>query len=491
MKKILLLVSYILFTTSMYGQGEETIINMLIERYKDIMVEYIPQYKLYNIWKSDKVGADVIHLYGCCDEKGNEIFPPKYGGLSTIELYCIFAKPYANKKGYVIIDNQTLYAKKWGLYGVIDDEGKLLVPCIYSQLELINGTPYAIAEKGGEYFWDDNYDSHITKHGKWGIIDVRTNQVLTKFQYDYIDDSFFRKGDSTWEGTYTFSPLEESKKQKDYKEARIRYNVGGKRDEAHGEPKGGKWGYLDINGKVCIPAQYESASNFENGYAQVYKNGVTSLIALDGSPYEITNGGRMNKIDENIPLTSIISENTFAFIIANENYNHLNGADYSINDGKTFAEYCRNTLGVPEKNVRYYEDASYGNIQSALKKMQDIADVYDGEAKILFYYSGLGATSDKDKERYLLPIDISVESIALTGYSVTSLQKILNELKSQYTIAIIDAPFSNRDKLGRPLFEGRGVAVKPKTFVASENTIFLMGDSDGSGVFSDKPKIRR
>ena len=42
---------------------------------------------------------------------------------------------------------------------------------------------------------------------------------------------------------------------------------------------------------------------------------------------------------------------------------------------------CKNT-----KNIRYYEDATFGNFAMIKKQVQDIADVYDGEASFIFYY---------------------------------------------------------------------------------------------------------
>ena len=49
-------------------------------------------------------------------------------------------------------------------------------------------------------------------------------------------------------------------------------------------------------------------------------------------------------IDQNIPTTTLRAENTFAIIIANENYQHDPEVDFALRDGRTFRTYCRTVL---------------------------------------------------------------------------------------------------------------------------------------------------
>ncbi len=44
----------------------------------------------------------------------------------------------------------------------------------------------------------------------------------------------------------------------------------------------GKWGFIDKNGKIVIPAQFDCARNFHNGYAWVSKDGKLTLINTTG-----------------------------------------------------------------------------------------------------------------------------------------------------------------------------------------------------------------
>lgn len=481
--KLILTLLFLLQSALLYGQENPQIIQQIKNMYADgnsVLVEYESDYNLYSVTKWIEKNGEEYQLYGICDGRGNEIFAPKYGGLATPSFgHCIFSEHHDGYKGYVIIDEgRKDESQRFDLNGVIDDKGQLVVPCIYSNIHLVQGTPYAIVEKGGVYYWDDDYNEHVKKFGKWGIINYVVNKEITKCQYDYIDDEFEE------DESYTYCPADKKMIEEKERGIRIRFNSGGKRKDAYGEPVGGKWGYLDLYGKEIIPAQYVTSTNFKDGIAQVYKDGQTSLIGIDGLPYGLS--ASKSKVDIDIPVTNKQNENTFAFVIANENYNTLKGADYSINDGKIFSEYCNKTLGVPEKNIRYYEDASFGNMQGAIKRLQDIADAYDGDANVIFYFSGLGATDAKDGERYLLPSDVSIENLNMTGFPVQQLSQIFSQINVRNALVIIDAPFSNTDKLGNKLTDNRGIAIKPKPLTPVGKTTFLMSSEEGQKAYSYK-----
>lgn len=480
MKKIFFIVIGTLFAAITSGQENPNIITAIKAKYDGqgrfgfVLPEYSSKYGIYYFTLIDR---NDCQFTGIWDSNGHEILQPVYGSVD-INQFQIFAKLYNGQKGYTqIYGPKPAGSREIALEGVVDDEGRITVPIIYSRIQLISGTSLAIVEKGGSYYFNDDYDFCINRLGKWGIIDVSNNKEIVKCKYDYISSQ-----ESPW-----FSYASIGWYNSDYaRNLRFRFNSKGKRIDYSDDPKDGKWGYLDIKGKEIIPAQYESATDFKDGYAQVYKNGVTSFIDIYGKPYGINNDGELNKTDTNIPVTTKVNENTFAFIIANENYAHFTGADYSINDGKVFAEYCKKTLGIPEKNVRYYEDATYGNITNAVKKLQDIADVYEGDAKIIFYYSGLGATADKNMEKYLLATDASMSALENTGYSVNALLTTINNLNVGYSWVVLDAPFSNLDKSGKPLASGRGVAMKSKPAHAEGKTIVTLSSSGEQTAFSSK-----
>ena len=390
---------------------------------------------------------------GACNLDGKEIVPPKYVYVSFEGDCFIVGLPY-DEKEYNYLKSKL---------GIIDLTGKVLLSCKYLFIQSFNKEKglylisYGGVNKSERGFSDYSFDS------KFALYDIKNAKFITDFKYDYVE--------------YQYSS----------KEKLARFNIGG-RITANtllydAVVEGGKWGYLNEEGQEVITAKYDAAMPFKDGVAQVILNEVTSLIA---NPITGSSIFASSPVDTNIPQTKNSNENLFAFVFANENYTSLSGADFSINDGKSFSEYCRKTLGVSENNVRYYEDATYGNFMKALSQIKDIADVYEGDAKFIFYYSGLGMTDERTKERYLLPSDVHLETLASTGISVKAVTDLFNSIKSQYSLVLIDAPFNGKDKTGKMLAEARGVQIAAKTIVPSGNIVLALSANDNGNVYSDK-----
>lgn len=166
-------------------------------------------------------------------------------------------------------------------------------------------------------------------------------------------------------------------------------------------------------------------------------------------------------VDFDIPMANNISNNTFAVVISNEKYQMEKAVQYAENDGKTFADYCKKTLGLPEKNVHFVTNATLNNIKHEIKWLQDVITVYNGDAKIIFYYAGHGIPDEQNKSAYLLPID-GYGSDVTTGYALEDLYKALGSLPSKSVTVFLDACFSGAKRDGDMLASARGVAIKVK-----------------------------
>ena len=197
-------------------------------------------------------------------------------------------------------------------------------------------------------------------------------------------------------------------------------------------------------------------------------------------------------VDVNIPQGRTTRDRTFAVIIANENYTKLSPVAYALNDGKTFGQYCRQTLGLPETNIRYYGDATYGTMLSAMSDIKKIATAYEGDIEVLFYYAGHGAP-DEQQEAYLMPVDAyGVGSEAC--YSLARLYKELGGLGARRVTVFLDACFSGSTREGTMLASARGVAIKPRSASPTGNMVVFtaaQGDetalpygSQGHGLFT-------
>lgn len=156
-------------------------------------------------------------------------------------------------------------------------------------------------------------------------------------------------------------------------------------------------------------------------------------------------------------------------IIANDIYDGA-PVPYAINDGKIFREYCLNTLGMPENNVYFLENATLGMMVSVIEDLKKIANAYEEDASIILYYSGHGFPSDKNANAYLLPTD-GVPSIEKTCISLSKLYEELGQLKTKQTIVFLDACFSGSKRENEMLLNSKGVVINVKPFEPIGNTI--------------------
>ena len=78
-----------------------------------------------------------------------------------------------------------------------------------------------------------------------------------------------------------------------------------------------------------------------------------------------------SNIDENIPVCKISNNKCYAVIIANEKYTREQNVPYALNDGKTFSEYCKKTLGLPDNNIHYAENVTLNDIKYHLSWLKN------------------------------------------------------------------------------------------------------------------------
>lgn len=185
-------------------------------------------------------------------------------------------------------------------------------------------------------------------------------------------------------------------------------------------------------------------------------DGKTS-VAQNTSPKKAVD----NTIDKNIPQTASLQSNTFVIAIGNENYNLVPKVAFANNDMNIFAQYCQKTLGIPMQNIRKYKDATFGSMLSALNDIKEIADAYNGDMNVIFYYAGHGIPNEKDQTAYLLPTDADGKSTEVC-FPLARLYKELGELNAKSVIVFMDACFSGAQRGNGMLASARGVAIKAK-----------------------------
>lgn len=259
---------------------------------------------------------------------------------------------------------------------------------------------------------------------------------------------------------------------------------------AYAEGKGVKQDFKKAHEMIDIAiSKSPNQTNFYDSKGEIYlmegkiskaKEMWEQILILDPNAAKRTDSplamAMTNNIDNNIPETSTRANSTFAVIFANEDYKRVAPVPFAKNDGRVFTEYCKKTLGIPEGNIHYVENATLGDMKYHIDLLKEIAQTFNGNAKIILYYAGHGIPDESQKDSYLLPTD-GYGNNATSGYSLRELYTELGNIPSKSTIVFIDACFSGAQRNGKMLETARGVAIKPKTEVPTGNLIVFSAAS--------------
>lgn len=420
---------------------------------------------LYKVSKRNHEGE----LEGILDVQGKLIVPCEYSSVS-----------YYAEDGLYYVKKKSAYGE---LEGVLNNQGKMIVPCEYASI----------------YFREDDKQFCVKKkvdgEEQEGILDFQGKLIVPceyTSVYYYSEDKVFR-ATKTRNGQELKGLISETGNiivPCDYRSLCLAAH-----DIYLVQDVNGKYGYY-AQGKEIIPCIYDNAKVFVNDHAKVTKDGVVSLIAnplkdssfmvelaqskskKGGGPVQSRYPAPNSDVDTNIPRSATKHDNKFAIIIANENY-EVSPVPYALNDGRKFKQYCTEALGIPESNAFIYEDATYGNLISAVDKIKNLSDAYDGDADFILYYAGHGVPDEASKSAYLLPVDGSVSDIKHTAYSLKKLYSELSTLKANRIVFFIDACFSGAKREDEMLLAGRGVAIKVNDEIP-QNKMVVFSASTGS-----------
>ena len=215
-------------------------------------------------------------------------------------------------------------------------------------------------------------------------------------------------------------------------------------------------------------------------FGQHIGSSIAMNVQRQDQEVEIKRASLVSAVDENIPISNKKNTNTFAVIIANENYQSVASVPFALNDGNIFREYCLKTLGIPEKQIKYVPNATGNQIKQQVGWLQTICDVFGEDAQIIFYYSGHGIPDESNRTAYLLPVD-GIGTDITTGYKLDDLYAALGNIPSKNVTVFMDACFSGstRNDGKEMLVAARGVAIKARSGMPQGNmVVFSAAQSD-------------
>jgi len=189
-----------------------------------------------------------------------------------------------------------------------------------------------------------------------------------------------------------------------------------------------------------------------------------------------------SEVNINIPEISRKCEYCFAMIVGNEDYSSFQtdlhsevDVDFAKLDANIFREYSIKTLGIPDDNIIYMENARAIEMQRALNKLSLIIKNSNSKAKVYFYYAGHGFPDELTREPYIIPVDVNATDLQF-AIKLKDVYAKLAEHPSEKITVFLDACFSGGAR-NQSLLAARGIKVKPKENPLPGNIVIFSASS--------------
>ena len=233
------------------------------------------------------------------------------------------------------------------------------------------------------------------------------------------------------------------------------------------------WAVDAGTGAIMRPERTAYTFHFEQG--ENTHNSPVKAQSTDLSKSSVKKVAIQSDVDKNIPQSTKVAENTYALIIANEDYQFVDDVAFATHDGEIFKEYCIKTLGIPERQIRYCANASYGVISGGVDWMKYALNNFEGSRAIV-YYCGHGIPDEKTGDAYIIPVD-GKGTNTTTCYSLNTLYTSLASTKATSITYFMDACFTGANKEGSMLVAARGVAREAKKEVLKGKAVVFSASS--------------
>lgn len=232
--------------------------------------------------------------------------------------------------------------------------------------------------------------------------------------------------------------------------------------------------------------KYANSADIPLQFGQHIGSSIAMTLERKDYDVEIERARLISVVDENIPVSSKKNTNTFVVIIANENYQSVAPVPFALNDGNIFREYCLKTLGIPDKQIKYVQNATGNQIKQQVGWLQTICDVFGENAQIIFYYSGHGIPDENNRTAYLLPVD-GLGTDVTTGYKLDNLYTSLGNIPSKNVTVFMDACFSGntRNDGKEMLVAAKGVAIKARSGMPQGNMVVFSAAQGDEAAYPD------
>ncbi len=162
----------------------------------------------------------------------------------------------------------------------------------------------------------------------------------------------------------------------------------------------------------------------------------------------------------------------YALVIGVEAYRDLPPPTGARSDAETFAALLRETMGLPQENVRLLVDdrATRSDIIGQLEWLEENVSAGD---RVYVYFSGHGSPEPAEGTSYLLPYEATPENMTRTGVQLQEVIDRLEDTPAREVLAFVDACFSGMGDRSvipegtRPLVPAQGAVPSSRVAVFS------------------------
>lgn len=372
-------------------------------------------------------------------------------GFTQNKTITIDGTEYLLSDGYICLDYSYIAIKdqfkslygKFPAYGVVNSNNEIIIPCEYAAIQpFLDKGVFAVMRCTKAMF-----------NPKYGMFDFEGNEVVpVKVGQGSLTNPFSKVNKA-------YDKLAQSVKDQCISTFNLKSNQ-----------------FYGVEGEDLAVNQGPVNNNPQKHQSQNKVSSTSSSSMQNQTAYSPQNEETfVSDVDINIPVTDKKSENTFVLIIANEDYIFVDDVDFALNDGRTFKKYCIQTLGIPERQIWHYENASGGIIAGGVDKMVQAMDLFDN-ARAIVYYCGHGIPDEKTGDAYIIPTDGKGTNVA-TCYSLGELYKCMANSKASDVTYFMDACFSGANKNGSMLVAARGVAREAKKETLEGRTVVFSAAS--------------
>jgi len=250
------------------------------------------------VTESKKAWGSTNNFYGMLDKSGKEIIPAKYKFLGSPTNGMVMLQDPDTKK-----------------YGFADYTGKIAVPLKYSDANHFHSSGFARVKEDGAV--------NFVYINRKGVVVDKNDQVLPVFN----EGVAIEKNDSY------LVIVNKKKNEKKVEGFADQWNI--QEGLFLVKDKKGKYGFVDLTGKLIIPCQYDEAGFFKNGLAWVGKKGPYS--------YSSTYYGYITKTGEEILPGELSKVSDFSY-------------GYAFVTDKNNKQYFINTKGEKQTLPRTYSE---------------------------------------------------------------------------------------------------------------------------------------